>query len=186
MPDLRARLVEVGVDLVTREGTGALSLREIARRAGVSHGAPRRYFPTHLSLLAAIAAEGYRGLAARIAALEPHALPRARVTALARLYLDFARGNRGMFELMFRHEVLRGNDVGLRETSRPLFRVLVDLVAAARPRRRATGGRGRGPVGEPARHRPAGAVGSLQMVLDSDDLEPLLDAAVTAHLGGSS
>ncbi|GAA1822069.1 TetR/AcrR family transcriptional regulator [Luedemannella flava] len=186
MPDLRARLVEVGVDLVTREGTGALSLREIARRAGVSHGAPRRYFPTHLSLLAAIAAEGYRGLAARIAALEPHAPPRARVTALARLYLDFARGNRGMFELMFRHEVLRGNDVGLRETSRPLFRVLVDLVAAARP-----------DVARPAVVAGAlwanlhgiaqlGQWGSLQMVLDSDDLEPLLDAAVTAHLGGSS
>ncbi|MET8154696.1 TetR family transcriptional regulator, partial [Actinoplanes sp. NPDC005259] len=42
MPDeLRARLVETGVALVAAEGTEALSLREIARRAGVSHGAPR-------------------------------------------------------------------------------------------------------------------------------------------------
>ena len=53
--DLRARLVEAGVELVAREGTEALSLREIARRAGVSHGAPRRYFPTHRELLAAVA-----------------------------------------------------------------------------------------------------------------------------------
>ncbi|MGC1214378.1 MAG: helix-turn-helix domain-containing protein, partial [Micromonospora sp.] len=56
---LRARLVEVGVDLLEREGTQALTLREIARRAGVSHGAPRRYFPTHFALLAAIAQVGY-------------------------------------------------------------------------------------------------------------------------------
>ena len=52
---LRSRLVDVGVELVTAEGVQALSLREIARRAGVSHGAPRRYFPTHLELLSAIA-----------------------------------------------------------------------------------------------------------------------------------
>src|SRR3954465_7419107 len=60
---LRARLVEVGAELLAREGVQALSLREIARRAGVSHGAPRRYFPTHQALLAAIAREGYRHLA---------------------------------------------------------------------------------------------------------------------------
>lgn len=53
--DLRIRLVDVGVELLAREGVGALSLREIARRAGVSHGAPRRHFPTHLELLSAIA-----------------------------------------------------------------------------------------------------------------------------------
>lgn len=62
---LRSRLVDVGVELVTAEGVQALSLREIARRAGVSHGAPRRYFPTHLELLSAIARRGFEELAGR-------------------------------------------------------------------------------------------------------------------------
>ncbi|MEU0061112.1 helix-turn-helix domain-containing protein, partial [Streptomyces sp. NPDC006334] len=47
-PDLRTRLVDVGVELLAEQGVDALTLREIARRAGVSHGAPRRHFPTHL------------------------------------------------------------------------------------------------------------------------------------------
>ncbi|MYS09515.1 TetR family transcriptional regulator, partial [Streptomyces sp. SID6041] len=65
---LRERLVRTGVELVNAEGAQALSLREIARRAGVSHGAPRRYFPTHLELLSAIARQGFTELAARVAA----------------------------------------------------------------------------------------------------------------------
>jgi hypothetical protein len=47
--------------------------------------------------------------------------------------LAFARTNRGMFELMFRHDLLQGNRIGLREAGRPLFGVLVDLVTRARP-----------------------------------------------------
>ncbi|MBI0296413.1 TetR/AcrR family transcriptional regulator [Streptomyces sp. PRKS01-29] len=183
---LRSRLVDVGVELVDEEGAGALSLREIARRAGVSHGAPRRYFPTHLSLLSAIARRGFESLAARageaIAAQEGD--PRAQLTALARSWLDFALTNRGMFELMFRHDLLESNQLGLRETSLPLFATLVDLVATARPESGA----------EP--RIVAGALwanlhgiaqlwgwGSLQLAVGDDDPEPLLRAALDAHLG---
>jgi AcrR family transcriptional regulator len=189
MPDqdttLRARLVEVGVDLLTREGPGSLTLREIARRAGVSHGAPRRYFPSHLSLLSAIAQVGYQDLGGRIAGLREHADPRAGLLALGRAYLDFARTQRGMFELMFRHELLRGNQIGLRDASRRLFGVLVDLVTRARHGR--TG---------PDAVVVAGALwanlhgiaqlwlwGSLQMTVQTDDVDPLLRAALDAHLG---
>jgi len=123
--DLRAHLVATGVELVNAEGPAALSLREIARRAGVSHGAPRRYFPSHRDLLAAVARVGYDALSARIAALGEQPDPRAGLLALGRLYLEFARTDRGMFELMFRHELLRGNHEGLRTVSRPLFRLVV-------------------------------------------------------------
>ena len=159
---LRARLIEVGVDLVTSEGMQALSLREIARQAGVSHGAPRRYFPTHLALLSAIARQGFAELTARSPRRSgtAQASPRAQLMALGRVYLDFALTNRGMFELMFRHDLLESNQLGLRETSLPLFEVLVDLVARARPRpdAGAAGRRGRA-VGQPARHRAAVGVG---------------------------
>src|SRR3954464_12286025 len=99
---LRARLVDVGVELVDREGVSALSLREIARRAGVSHGAPRRYFPTHLSLLSAIARSGFAELSTQITTAlgATPENPRAKIKTFACAYVRFAAANRSMFELM--------------------------------------------------------------------------------------
>ncbi|MFI6878938.1 TetR/AcrR family transcriptional regulator [Streptomyces sp. NPDC050400] len=181
---LRDRLIRTGVELVDAEGVGALSLREIARRAGVSHGAPRRYFPTHLELLSAIARRGFADLGERVAQAvrDGDADPRTRIATLAAVYLGFAAGHRGMYELMFRHDLLESNELGLRETSLPLFGMLVELVAAVRPQ------------AEPA--VVAGALwanlhgvaqlwgwGSLQLAAGSDDVEPLLRAVLDAHLG---
>ncbi|MFG1917666.1 TetR/AcrR family transcriptional regulator [Micromonospora sp. NPDC048898] len=183
---LRARLVAVGVDLVLREGQPALSLREIARRAGVSHGAPRRYFPTHVDLLSAIAREGFADLTARVERTlhDVDADPRTRLTALARTYLDFAAAHRGMFELMFRHDLLDSGRLRLRETSLPLFTVLADLVAQVRR-----------PTDAPAAVL-AGALwanlhgiaqlwawGSLPLATGTTDDDTLLRAALEAHLG---
>lgn len=130
-PDLDERLVAAGLALLAEAGPEALTLREIARRAGVSHGAPRRYFPTHQALLAAIAREGYRRLAALVEEAVTGAPPRAAILALGRRYVEFAREEPGMFALMFRHDLLRGNQIGLRETSTPLFSVLVGLLERA-------------------------------------------------------
>ncbi|MEU1040372.1 TetR/AcrR family transcriptional regulator [Streptomyces sp. NPDC005551] len=182
-PGLRARLIQVGVDLVTAEGAQALSLREIARRAGVSHGAPRRHFPTHLTLLSAIARRGFTDLGARaVEALDEAADPRDSLLTLGRVYLDFALANPGMYELMFRHDLLRSDELGLRETSLPLFGVLVDLVGRVRP--------------EADAPLVAGALwanlhgiaqlwswGSLQLATGTADVVPLLRTAVDAHLG---
>ncbi|WP_091066260.1 TetR/AcrR family transcriptional regulator [Micromonospora humi] len=185
--DLQARLVRVGVELLEREGPDALTLREIARRAGVSHGAPRRHFPTHSALLAAIAREGYQHLGREVAETidntDPD--PHQQLLALGRLYLRFARTHHGMFALMFRHDLLRGNGIGLRDASDHLFGVLVDLVARARPEL----------TGTPTAPVVAGALwanlhgiaalrqwGSLQLMVRDDDVEPLLRAALAAHL----
>jgi AcrR family transcriptional regulator len=181
---LRARLIEVGVDLVTTQGAQVLTLREIARRAGVSHGAPRRYFPTHLELLSAIARRGFTDLQGRAAKAVGggESGPRARLTALAEVYLDFALTQRGMYELMFRHDLLESNRLGLRETSLPMFGVLVDLVGRVRP--------------EADARILAGALwanlhgiaqlwgwGSLKLTTGAYDYVPLLHAALDAHLG---
>ncbi|MCF3148237.1 TetR/AcrR family transcriptional regulator [Streptomyces platensis] len=183
---LRARLVQAGIDLLTEEGVQALSLREIARRAGVSHGAPRRHFPTHLSLLSAIARQGFADLADKVAThIDDHRTdPRAQLMALGRAYLDFALTHRGMFELMFRHDLLESNHLGLRETSLPLFQTLVDLVSRAQSQ------------SDLPPQVVAGALwsnlhgiaqlwrwGSLQLATGADDVEPLLRAALDAHLG---
>ncbi|MER5710545.1 TetR/AcrR family transcriptional regulator [Streptomyces sp. NPDC002122] len=129
---LRGRLVRAGVELVDAEGAQALSLREIARRAGVSHGAPRRYFPTHLDLLSAIARQGFAELADRLAEEDrEEAGARERIAILARVYLAYAGTRRGMYELMFRHDLLESGRLGLRETSLPLFAHLTELVDRA-------------------------------------------------------
>ncbi|WP_329361925.1 TetR/AcrR family transcriptional regulator [Streptomyces sp. NBC_01483] len=181
---LRARLIEVGVDLVTTQGAQVLTLREIARRAGVSHGAPRRYFPTHLELLSAIAHRGFADLGARAAAAlgDGGASPRAQLTTLGRVYLDFAFTQPGMYELMFRHDLLESGRLGLRETSLPLFGVLVDLVGRARPEADAT-------LVASALwanlHGIAQLWGwdSLQLATGATDFVPLLNTALDAHLG---
>ncbi|WP_405670370.1 TetR/AcrR family transcriptional regulator [Streptomyces sp. NBC_01530] len=183
---LRDRLVGVGVELLAQEGAQALTLREIARRAGVSHGAPRRYFPTHLELLSAIARRGFAELARRAAAAgDGPAPPREQLAALGRVYLEFALGSRGMYELMFRHDLLESGHLGLRDTSLPLFGRLVELVRRARP--------------DVDARLVAGSLwanlhgiaqlwgwGSLQLATEADDFVPLLWSALDAHLGQDS
>ncbi|MDN3354350.1 TetR/AcrR family transcriptional regulator [Actinomadura sp. DC4] len=187
---LRERLIDVGAELVATEGTAALGLREIARRAGVSHGAPRRYFPTYHALLSAIARRGFDDLGARFAgAIAGVTAPRDRLRALAGAYVAYALERRGMFELMFRHDLLdserqdASDGPRLRESTLPLFEGIVGLVAQCRP-------------GEP---EVTAAVlwsnlhgvaqlwtwRSLQLVLSGGaaDVGRLVDAVLDAHLG---
>ncbi|MEU0119823.1 TetR/AcrR family transcriptional regulator [Streptomyces bobili] len=182
--DLRIRLVDVGVELLAREGVGALSLREIARRAGVSHGAPRRHFPTHLELLSAIARRGFTDLAGRVAAArgDRTAPPREQIAELGRVYLEFALDNAGMYELMFRHDLLASGHLGLRDTSLPLFGVLVELVGRVRPdadARAVTAALWANLHGI----AQLWSWGSLQLATGTDDFVPLLRTALDAHLG---
>ncbi|MFD8971461.1 TetR/AcrR family transcriptional regulator [Streptomyces sp. NPDC059593] len=203
---LRGRLVRAGVELVNADGAQALSLREIARRAGVSHGAPRRYFPTHLDLLSAIARQGFAELAERLSEEDrEEAGARERIAILARVYLAYAGTRRGMYELMFRHDLLESGRLGLRETSLPLFAHLAELVdRATNAGRDAATNTGRdaaaatGPNAGPSADAAlrAGALwanlhgiaqlwhwGSLRLATGGTDPAPLLDAALDAHLG---
>ncbi|MFB7469901.1 TetR/AcrR family transcriptional regulator [Kitasatospora sp. NPDC056184] len=192
---LRDRLVAAGVELLALEGVHALTLREIARQAGVSHGAPRRYFATHAELLAAIARHGFGELADVLGLRGPDAATgvhgpaeaRTRLDRLARDYLAFAADRPGMFELMFRHDVLEGSGAGLRDTSLPLFDALTRLVAEVHP---PTGPDGPDPTAVAAAlwanlHGLAQlrAWGSLGLAAGTDALGPVLRAALDAHLG---
>ncbi|MEU3345071.1 TetR/AcrR family transcriptional regulator [Streptomyces sp. NPDC006700] len=207
---LRERLIDAGVDLVLTEGSASVGLRETARRAGVSHGAPRRYFPTHHALLSAIAHRGFEDLGARFeAAVAEAATPRAQLEAVARAYVGYALERRGMFELMFRHDLLDSEPQApgrsrLRRTTLPLFEHITRLVARCRAERDAAH-EGSGSDAAPPPAVTAAALwsnlhgmaqlwawGSLQLALgapppdggpDDDQRDRLIAAVVAAHLG---
>jgi AcrR family transcriptional regulator len=112
--DLRRVLLEAAIRVVEKEGVGGLSLQAIARKAGVSSGAPYHHFESREQLLAEIALEGYAKLAAEMArgAAEAEAAPRvaetsaeAHVRGLGTGYIRFGLGHRGHFRIMFRPEV---------------------------------------------------------------------------------
>ncbi|MBW8728480.1 MAG: TetR/AcrR family transcriptional regulator [Inquilinus limosus] len=111
--DLRRALVTAARALLEESGPEALSLRDVARRVGVSHNAPYRHFPTRQALLAAVAAEGFAALSARMAAV-PAA---AGLAAGFRCYHGFAREQPGLFRLMFDGTVERSADPALRAES---------------------------------------------------------------------
>jgi len=94
--DLRAALLRAAGEIIEEQGVAALSLREAARRAGVSHNAPYRHFAEREALLAALAAEGFAQLGR---ALETGVAqgPKARGEA----YLRFALAHPQRFRLMF-------------------------------------------------------------------------------------
>jgi AcrR family transcriptional regulator len=101
--DLRRVLVEAALGLVEEEGAESLSVREVARRAGVSPGAPFRHFESREALIAAVAGEAQRRFRAEIdAALAeaPAADPLARFRCLGLAYLRWAMHNPTHFEII--------------------------------------------------------------------------------------
>ena len=101
--NLRTALLERAERTVRERGAQALSLRELARDAGVSHGAPRRHFPDRQALLDALAEAGFARLGAELGAAAAAAgdafEPRMRAVAAA--YVRFAVDDAALLELMF-------------------------------------------------------------------------------------
>lgn len=99
--DLRSALLASAERTLREKGTGALSLRELARDIGVSHAAPGRHFKDKQALLNALALVGYQRLTETLAAVDDPALLEPRLVGLARGYLGFATENAELLELMF-------------------------------------------------------------------------------------
>jgi AcrR family transcriptional regulator len=100
--DLRSALIEAALDLVTEEQDWAFSLREVARRAGVSHNAPYNHFVDKQDLLIAVAAAGFERLRDRMdAAMSRIAAPDKALLACGRAYIGHALENPALYRLMF-------------------------------------------------------------------------------------
>lgn len=135
--DLRAALLRSAVELVAEGDLQRLSLREVARRAGVSHAAPYHHFEGKNDLLAAVAAQAFEELVARLrAAVRRRRSPRTRLEAGAHAYLDFARENPSYFRVMSMPELAYVETADGRaklEAAQAAFSLLVELVAGACP-----------------------------------------------------
>ncbi len=93
--DLKAAILGQAAELVAARGADGVSLRELARAAGVSHAAPAHHFVDRRGLFTALAAQGWRKLAAALA----QARPEFGDAALA--YVQFAIDHPGHYEVMF-------------------------------------------------------------------------------------
>jgi AcrR family transcriptional regulator len=101
--NLRATLLAGAERLLAEVGPAELSLRELARQAGVSHGAPRQHFPDKQALLDALAVRGFDRLGTRLdAALREATGPFAdRLAVFAHAWVGFATAHPALLELMF-------------------------------------------------------------------------------------
>lgn len=106
--DLRQRILETSRALLDEEGLAALSLREVARRAGVTHQAPYHHFADREAILAELVTEGFDTLAGRLTAANDRATSeglRSALLASFEAYVGFALAHPGVFRIMFRPEV---------------------------------------------------------------------------------
>lgn len=129
--DLRRVLLDASLALVEERGISALSLREVARKAGVSHNAPYHHFPDKGNLLAAIAEEGFQALARESTAARAAAGtdPRARLEACGQAYVRFALKSPAHFRVMFRPELVDPEcHASLVPAAEPTFQMLVQGV----------------------------------------------------------
>ena len=98
---LREVLVAEGRQLLVDEGPSAVTIRGLAKRAGVSHSAPLRHFKDRDALLDAIAAQGFDELTTALGAAQRHEDLRARLSDYAHAHVRFALENGPLMELMF-------------------------------------------------------------------------------------
>src|ERR1700756_5115686 len=107
--DLRAACLRAAMELLEEDGATALSLRAVARRAGVSPGAPYRHYADRDALISAVAAVGYRELAAHLASAHPSPSTPDDLAAVAVAYVQFALARPALFRVMFGEPCDRDN-----------------------------------------------------------------------------
>ncbi|MDI7862619.1 TetR/AcrR family transcriptional regulator [Rhizobiaceae bacterium n13] len=131
--DLHRAIVGAALDVLSESQSTEFSLRELARRAGVSHNAPYKHFADKRDLLAAVSAVGFELLAKQMAdATKEHDSPRERLAAMARAYVRGGVNNPALYRLMF-GGYLTGQDDGRpaieRTAAENMKALLVDAIS---------------------------------------------------------
>ena len=129
--DLKNALIQAGVEILSEEGAGGLSLRKVAQRAGVSHNAPYSHFPDKQSLIAAISTEGFKQLyhVLDTVILSYPDDPKRQLQEGALAYLQFAIDHTDTFKIMFASVLEKEKDYpAFVEISGKTFERVVDIV----------------------------------------------------------
>lgn len=130
---LRDALLGAAERLLEREGLAGLTLRAVAREAGVSHAAPTHHFGDLTGLVSELAAIGFRQFNAAMAAAGAAGnSPMEKAMARAKAYVAYAQAHPGMYGLMFRTERLDMSRPSLREAARASFAGLAGAIGANR------------------------------------------------------
>lgn len=129
--DLPRKLLAATEDILREQGLHKFTLREAARRAGVSHGAPGYHFKDASGLLTAFAAEGYDALTQLMLRYRAEAAkePAAQLIAVGHAYIDYAVSHRPQFQLMFRSDAIRREDEHFAAASKATFQQLRETIA---------------------------------------------------------
>ena len=130
---LRDALLQAAERVMERDGLAGLTLRAVAREAGVSHAAPTHHFGDLTGLVSELAAIGFRQFNAAMAeACTPDTPYPARGLARAKAYIAYAQAHPGMYGLMFRTERLDYSRPSLHEAAEASFAGLANAIAASR------------------------------------------------------
>jgi AcrR family transcriptional regulator len=111
-PQVREDLLAAARAELVEHGRAAISLRAVARRAGLSHASPKYHFGDRSGLLTAIAAEGFDALARHLSEVH-ESDARRQLAALGRAYIDYGLAHPALFELMFAPSELHTEDPDL-------------------------------------------------------------------------
>jgi AcrR family transcriptional regulator len=124
-------LRRAAVEVIAERGLGAFSIREVARRAGVSHAAPGYHFGDVRGLLTSVAAEGFTTLHRQLEiAFLSTSDPVERLTAIGRAYVAVAVSHPAHCEVMFRHDVIDPHDPACEAAGSSAFGVLLATITA--------------------------------------------------------
>ncbi len=130
--DLPRALLDAALHIVETQGTEALTLRAVARLAGVSQAAPYRHFANKEAILAAVAEDGFRSLitAMRQSVQDCGDLPLARLRAVGIGYVTFATSHPSHFRVMFGRDMAdRSAFPTLRQVASDTLAMVVDAIA---------------------------------------------------------
>lgn len=131
--NLKNGLIKAGVEILSKEGVGGLSLRKVAQRAGVSHSAPYAHFKDKQSLIAAISTEGFKQLYDELTAVIARYAnnPKKQLTEGALAYIKFAAKNSDTFKIMFSSVLEQEKEYpAYVEITRKTFEQVVQIVKA--------------------------------------------------------
>jgi AcrR family transcriptional regulator len=125
-------LLQAAERVLERDGLAGLTLRAVAREAGVSHAAPTHHFGDLTGLLSELAAIGFRMFnVAMVAARDSETLPMMKALANAKAYVAYAQAHPGMYSLMFRNERIDMTRPSLHEAASAAFQGLANSAGAS-------------------------------------------------------